>query len=91
MRDAALSVLETLRNRNVRRIVRAPRAGGLPGVHHEPATDRRPACWFAATLLPDGRNWIRRFSVARFGEDEARCLAETTRLADLAATRAGDK
>ena len=62
-----------------------PGTAAMPGVHYRPAQVGRGATWFARTVLPDGRVSIRAFSVSRYGEEDARGMAEAERLRMLEA------
>lgn len=105
-RDAVLSVVPPLTNRDMRMQVRKNRSGGsnLPGVYYqEPGTHSKHGAWIARIELQvEGQDqgsatkrnrkaMTRTFNIGKYGADEAKRLAEEERIRMVLAVENGDK
>jgi hypothetical protein len=105
-RDAVLSVVPPLTNRDMRMQVRKNRSGGsnLPGVYYvQPGKHYKDGAWIArievqvedhgnAPATKRRRKAISRtFNIGKYGYDEARRLAEEERIRMVLAVDDGDK
>ena len=83
-RDAVLAAVPPLREQGKpvwRSRVQRP---GMPGVYWSKPQRYGTASWQGRIVAPDGRLRSRKFSTGRYGEDEARALAEAWVLNELA-------
>lgn len=89
-RDAVLKIVPPLTHRDMRMRVRRNRPeGSITGVHFKPASGSRPAYWIARIEVEAAEHSMakrkrrcltRYFSVARYGDTEAKRMAEDERI-----------
>lgn len=100
-RDAVLKVVPPLTNRDMRMLVRKNRPNkSIPGVYYKPAERGRSAYWIAHIKVAHtgpkrvgkrNRKSIRRsFNVSKYGDANARQLAEEERIRMLLAVENGE-
>ena len=99
-RDAVLKIVPPLTHRDMRMRVRKNRPeGSITGVHFKPASGPRPAYWIArieiealehSTAKRKRRCLTRHFSVARYGDAEAKRMAENERIRMVMAVDNGE-
>ena len=99
-RDAVLKIVPPLTHRDMRMRVRKNRPdGSMTGVHFKPASGSRPAYWISrieveapghSTAKRNRRCLTRHFSVARYGDAEAKRMAEDERIRMVMAVDNGE-
>lgn len=82
-RDSVIAELPTVKQRQAARPRRKTLSSGVTGVTHvvsrDPNGQIRYEYWQGAWTLPDGRRRTRKFSISRYGEEEALRMAVTAR------------